>query len=151
MRCAFETLVTLLTCFGIASEPVTADDTDKNDVIVINIGGGGAGGEGTQAKYIRAGDSSQKPVEVRVGQTVRWVNKDDHGHTATSSNKGRDDKPLFDTGELDKKDAKKDIKFDASIFRQAGGQAGGKVELQYFCAFHPRMKSTIVLIDKQGK
>jgi hypothetical protein len=40
-------------------------------MIVVNIDGSGG-----QAKYIREANE-QKPEEVTVGQTIRWVNRGD--------------------------------------------------------------------------
>lgn len=106
------------------------------DLVVINITGPGG-----DAKYIREGDSTQKPVEITVGQTVRWVNKGDVQHSATSGPAGM---YIFDTGLLDR-GAHSDVTFTEAIFQAAGGQAGQTVDLQYRCRVHGQMTSVIRL------
>jgi len=114
--------------------------------IVINITKGGM-----DAKYVKQGESEQKPVEVAVGQTIRWVNTDaDSSHTATSTAKGSDGTPLFDTSFLNGK-SEKAIVFTRDLFKAAGGQPGKSIELEYFCRVHtPKMKSSLTLLDGSG-
>ena len=116
-----------------------ADEKTKDPDIVINITGPGAG-----AKYIKDGDAEEKEVIVKVGQTVRWVNKGTVSHTATSFLKA-ENKPVFDTDVIDADDSA-DVKFDGALFTKAGGKAGGEVELKYFCRRHPaQMKNGKIL------
>ena len=61
---------------------------------------------------------------VNVGTEVTWTNDDDATHTATA------DDSSFDTGDLDKGDAK------TVTFEKPG-------KFTYYCRFHPFMKATI--------
>ncbi|MEO9876284.1 MAG: cupredoxin family copper-binding protein [Anderseniella sp.] len=63
-------------------------------------------------------------LEVSVGDTVTWINRDIAPHTATATEGG------WDTGELVKG-------AEASITVTAG------METTYFCAFHPMMKARL--------
>ena len=63
-------------------------------------------------------------VTVKAGTEVTWTNSDDATHTATA------DDSSFDTGDLDKGDAK------SVTFDQAGS-------FTYYCRFHPFMKATV--------
>lgn len=66
-------------------------------------------------------------LEVSVGDTITWVNRDIAPHTATATEGG------WDTGELVKG-------AEASITVTAG------METSYFCAFHPMMKAQLAVI-----
>src|SRR5262245_42966468 len=68
-----------------------------------------------EREYIEEGAKAQKPVIVKVGQTVRWQNEDSVKHTATSDLETKADEPLFDTEDIAAKGKKKDrveITFD---------------------------------------
>src|SRR5690606_6021800 len=55
---------------------------------------------------------------------------------------------IFDTGDVTQTPPSnfKDFTFSEAVYTAAGGMAGGSVELEYFCARHPTlMKSKIVL------
>jgi plastocyanin len=67
---------------------------------------------------------SPETIEIKAGDIVAFVNRDEVGHTATA------DDESFDTGLL-KKDEEKRVTFDA---------AG---EFSYICLPHPTMKGTI--------
>ena len=115
---------------------------DKDGVIVINIKG-----NSLDDCFVKEGDKKTMDVTVKVGQKVRFVNKDCDTHTATSVAKDKDGKFLFDTGDLNGNDSK-EIAFDADLFAKAGGKAGGKVELPYLCEYHKKtMKSKIILVS----
>jgi plastocyanin len=121
--------------FPFGSEQVLAQAT-----VVINITPGG-----DKAQYIQEGETKQKPVTVVVGQNVRWVNKDQVSHTATSTMTVKS-KALFETGYLDDGTSSKDILFDQALFQAAGGKPGGSVTLEYFCRVHRlTMRSSIIL------
>lgn len=66
-------------------------------------------------------------LEVSVGDTITWINRDIAPHTATATEGG------WDTGELVKG-------AEASITVIAG------METSYFCAFHPMMKAQLSII-----
>ena len=118
-----------------------AEDKKDKDVVIIEIT--------KQKKYVKKGDDAQKDVEVTVGQSVRWVNKHDETHTATCKLKGKDDKPLFDTGDLDEGKSSKDVVFDQKTYEAAGGKDGKPVTLPYYCVYHASMKSNIILKPKK--
>lgn len=66
-------------------------------------------------------------VQVRIGDTIRWTNRDVAPHTATADEFG------WDTGKL------------------ASGEAAEitvteNMELSYFCVFHPHMKASLSII-----
>ena len=63
-------------------------------------------------------------ISVNSGTEVTWRNSDDATHTATA------DDGSFDTGDLDRGDAK------SVTFDKAGS-------FTYYCRFHPFMKATV--------
>lgn len=125
-----------------------ADDKKKDaaDEVVINITGNGG-----KAKYIKAGDTAAKDVTVVVGQTVKWVNKGNKTHTATSSLKVGD-KAVFDTGDL-RANASGSVTFDEQKYKDAGGKDGKAVTLEYYCTVHGKenMKSNLILMPTEPK
>jgi plastocyanin len=130
----------LLATFTLEARP-----GEKGDgVIVINIKA-----NSLDECFVKEGDKKTMDVTVKVGQKVRFVNKDDDTHTATSVAKDKDGKFIFDTGDLNLKESK-EITFDADLFARAGGKAGGKVELPYLCEYHKKtMKSKIILVSEK--
>ncbi|NNE22432.1 MAG: cupredoxin family copper-binding protein [Rhizobiales bacterium] len=68
-------------------------------------------------------------LNVQVGDTVHWINRDIAPHTATA------DDESWDTGQIDK-DQQRSIVVDRDT-----PQA-------YFCRFHPAMKGRLVVDDK---
>lgn len=116
-----------------------ADDKNKEPDKTIKITG-----DDSKAKYIEVGKTEQEPVEVVVGQTVRWHNKSNVAHTATSDLKV-EDKAVFDTDSIDPEESK-DIVFTKELYEKAGGKPGGMVKLHYHCTPHPKtMQSDIIL------
>lgn len=67
------------------------------------------------------------PVEVAVGDTVTWTNRDVVPHTATAQ-----DRDLLQSGTLGKDDS----------YRQTFDEPG---TYEYFCEFHAQMEGTIVV------
>ena len=65
-------------------------------------------------------------IEVAVGTTVTWTNRDDVPHTVTSSTK-LFKSPALDTGEA-----------FSYTFKEAG-------TFEYYCSMHPRMTGKIVV------
>jgi len=66
-------------------------------------------------------------VQVHVGDTIRWTNRDLAPHTATADEFGRD------TGEIVQGN-KGEITISENM------------ETSYFCVFHPHMKGTIQIL-----
>lgn len=66
-------------------------------------------------------------VEVRVGDIIRWINRDLAPHTATADERGWDTAALSQgaTGDITVTDG---------------------METSYFCVFHPHMKGAIKIV-----
>ena len=71
---------------------------------------------------------SPNPVEVKVGETVTWINDDSGRHTVTSKY------GTFDSGMMGK----------GQSFSYTFDKAG---EYQYFCEPHPNMVGTVVVTE----
>ena len=71
-------------------------------------------------------------LTVKAGQTVTWVNKDDHDHTVEEDR----EKDGFDSGNLSGGDT----------FRHEFPKPG---KYKYACSYHPRMKGTIVVVAEE--
>lgn len=71
---------------------------------------------------------SPNPVEVKVGETVTWINDDSGRHTVTSKD------GVFDSGMMGK----------AQSFSFTFDKAG---EYPYFCEPHPNMVGTVVVTE----
>ena len=67
-------------------------------------------------------------LEVEVGTTVQWVNRDSAPHTVTSDPGGE----AFQSGKLDEGDA------FTFTFTETG-------TFEYFCEFHPDMEGTVIV------
>jgi plastocyanin len=72
---------------------------------------------------------SPNPVEVKVGETVTWINDDSGRHTVTSKDDG-----VFDSGMMGK----------GQSFSFTFDKAG---EYSYFCSPHPNMVGTVVVTE----
>jgi plastocyanin len=70
------------------------------------------------------------PLQLRVGQTVNWLNEDSIEHTATLQG-------VFDTGRISPTSAHSE-NGDQVTFRTAG-------TFTYHCTIHPSMVGTIVV------
>jgi plastocyanin len=71
---------------------------------------------------------SPNPVEVKVGETVTWINDDSGRHTVTSKD------GVFDSGMMGK----------GQSFSFTFDKAG---EYLYFCEPHPNMVGTVVVTE----
>jgi plastocyanin len=71
---------------------------------------------------------SPNPVEVKVGETVTWINEDSGRHTVTSKD------GVFDSGMTGK----------GQSFSFTFDKAG---EYPYFCEPHPNMVGTVVVTE----
>jgi plastocyanin len=88
-------------------------------------------GNSTVVKIVaNAGSNSfsPNPVEVKVGETVTWVNDDSARHTVTSKD------GIFDSGIMGK----------GQSFSYTFDKAG---EYPYFCEPHPNMVGTVVVTE----
>jgi plastocyanin len=80
-----------------------------------------------------ANSYNPNPIETRVGDTVIWINNDSSPHTATSSSS-----PLST-----------DSSFDSSILRRGETFSftfDKEGQYPYFCALHPSMIGTVVVV-----
>ncbi len=71
---------------------------------------------------------SPNPVEVKVGETVTWVNDDSGRHTVTSKD------GVFDSGMMGK----------GQSFSYTFDKAG---EYPYYCTLHPNMVGTVAVTE----
>jgi plastocyanin len=71
---------------------------------------------------------SPNPVEIKVGETVTWVNEDSARHIVSSTD------GTFDSGMMGK----------GQSFSYTFDRAG---EYQYFCEPHPNLVGTVVLTE----
>ena len=74
------------------------------------------------------------PIEIKVGDTVTWINNDSSPHTVTSSSK--------------------DINFDSDVLRRDETFSftfDREGEYPYFCTLHPSMVGTIVVLPSEGE
>ena len=69
-------------------------------------------------------------LTIRAGETVTWVNKDDHDHTVEGQVEKDEE---FDSGNLGSGDS----------FKHTFDKTG---KFKYSCSYHPRMKGTIVVV-----
>jgi len=70
---------------------------------------------------------SPERVDIRMGDTITWLNKDIAPHTATATDRS------WDTGEIKRGDRK-------SLLVTAN------MEQTYFCRFHPKMVAEISIV-----
>jgi plastocyanin len=73
------------------------------------------------------------PIRIRVGQTVRWTNRDEVPHTTTSGQPGSPD---------DRWDS--DILYQGEAYEQRFDEAG---RFPYYCKVHPNMLGTVIVSD----
>jgi len=86
----------------------------------------------TATVHIRGFAYVPATLHVVVGASVRFVNDDGEAHTVTSSDR------VFDSGGLDTGDAW------THVFSKAGTYS-------YFCALHPYMKGSVVVVKEGGR
>jgi plastocyanin len=73
------------------------------------------------------------PIEIKVDDTVTWVNDDSSAHTVTSSNDSTLDSDIMRRGET-----------FSFTFDNVG-------EYPYFCTLHPSMVGTVIVTTSQGE
>lgn len=78
------------------------------------------------------------PLEIKVGDTVIWINNDSSPHTVTSSSSSSSSEDSnFDSDVL-----RRDETFSFTFDREG--------EYSYFCTLHPSMTGTIIVLPSQG-
>jgi plastocyanin len=75
------------------------------------------------------------PIEIKLGDTVTWINNDSSPHTVTSSSSSNDSS--FDSGVLRRGEA-----FSFTFDKEG--------EYPYFCTLHPNMVGTVVVLPSEG-
>lgn len=95
-----------------------AEDTKLTNIVVAT--------QSTHIIEIHKMKFQTKMLNVKIGDTVTWVNKDIVPHTATANDKS------WDSGRL-----KKGESFTLTITSQTN--------LDYFCFYHRQMKAKLVL------
>jgi plastocyanin len=98
-------------------QPTTATSIPSNSTVVRIVANAGSN------------SYSPNPVEVKVGETVTWINDDSGRHTVTSKDDG-----IFDSGIMGK----------GQSFSYTFDKAG---EYPYYCTLHPNMVGTVVVTE----
>jgi plastocyanin len=85
-----------------------------------------------------SGGNSYNPnlIEIKVGDTVTWINNDSSPHTVTSSSSSNDSN--FDSGVLRNGEA-----FSFTFDKEG--------QYSYFCTLHPSMVGTVVVFPSEGE
>jgi plastocyanin len=83
-----------------------------------------------------SGGNSYNPnlIEIKVGDTVTWINSDSSPHTVTSSSNDSN----FDSGVLRTGEA-----FSFTFDKEG--------QYSYFCTLHPSMVGTVVVFPSEGE
>ena len=102
--------------FGNIVQQTTATSIPDNSTVVRIVANAGSN------------SFSPNPVEVKVGETVTWINDDSGRHTVTSKD------GVFDSGMMGK----------GQSFSFTFDKAG---EYPYFCEPHPNMVGTVVVTE----
>lgn len=103
-----------------------ATSCDKDDETEDSGTNGGSSGPGTNEVWIQGSAYVPATITVEAGTTIKWINKDNLGHTVTSDNN------LFDSGTLNQN----------GTFSQSFPAAG---TYAYHCIPHPFMTATVVV------
>lgn len=100
-------------------------------IVVVEAEEASADDEAAEGETVEIQDFEFSPesLEIPVGTTVTWTNVGEAPHTATS------DSGIFDSGRLEPGES------FSITFDEAG-------EFSYFCAVHPRMTGSIVVVDE---
>ena len=98
-------------------QPTTATSIPSNSTVVRIVANAGSN------------SYSPNPVEVKVGETVAWINDDSGRHTVTSKDDG-----VFDSGIMGK----------GQSFSYTFDKAG---EYPYYCTLHPNMVGTVMVTE----
>jgi len=86
-----------------------------------------------------SGGNSYNPnlIEIKVGDTVTWINNDSSPHTVTTSSSSSNDSN-FDSGVLRNGEA-----FSFTFDKEG--------QYSYFCTLHPSMVGTVVVFPSEGE
>src|SRR5215204_1940357 len=86
-----------------------------------------------------SGGNSYNPnlIEIKVGDTVTWINNDSSPHTVTTSSSSSNDSS-FDSGVLRNGEA-----FSFTFDKEG--------QYSYFCTLHPSMVGTVVVFPSEGE
>lgn len=103
-----------------------AASCDKDDNEGDTSTNGGSTGPGTNEVWIQGSAYNPATITVDAGTTIKWINKDNIGHTVTSDNN------LFDSGTLN-------LNGTFSLNFPAAGT------YSYHCIPHPFMTATVVV------
>lgn len=114
-----------LTAAGCGSSSKSSSSSSSTPAATATTGGGATAG-GTVSIEMRNIAFNPSSVTVKVGQTVKWVNKDDAPHNVTG-------------GPLHSKTLRKGGSF--SYTPTAAGT------ISYVCTIHPGMKATLTVIS----
>ena len=133
----------VLVLLGLFANPLLVSEGWASDILIRITGNDGT------AKYVGPEQSTQQPVEVRVGDRVIWQNEADTNHTATAfDNTGR---LLFDTGAIPHHSAtlpfghSSPLEITADMFSRVGGTTGNSATIDYYCDFHGSMHGKLVV------
>ena len=118
-----------------------AADEDALPTIVIRI----KICDGNAGKYIKDGATTDDPVEVVVGQKVKWINDAPNStHTATADkNNPATNKPLLTDDLAAGGTNSMEILFDQALFTAAGGDGHKSVDVKYHCTHHGQMHGVL--------
>ena len=86
-----------------------------------------------------SGGNSYNPnlIEIKVGDTVTWINNDSSPHTVTTSSSSSNDSN-FDSGVLRNGEA-----FSFTFDKEG--------QYSYFCTLHPSMVGTVAVFPSEGE
>jgi plastocyanin len=115
---------------NVPSTDATNGNENNNEEVVVRIPQGAS--ELTDDAY------SPNPVEVRVGDTVTWINDDSTSHTATSGTPDSGSTGVF--GGTD--DSPEIIEPEGGTQSYTFDEAG---EFPYYCTIHPNMVGTVIV------
>src|SRR5690606_40887857 len=84
---------------------------------------------------------SPNPIEINVGDTVTWTNRDSTPHTVTSGTAGTPD------GKFDSSPNFNPLMAPQQTFSHTFTEAG---EFPYYCGLHPNMVGTVIVAAATG-
>jgi plastocyanin len=115
----------------LTSIPNLADDTNNVNSNPVNPAQGSSPAVKGSVRIVgNSGDRSYSPnpIEIKLGETVTWVNEDSAAHTATSTD------GTFDSG----------ILLMGQTFSYTFDKVG---EYSYFCTLHPNMVGKVIVTE----